>query len=123
MAQQNQQNQQTNPSHQMNPNQQMQQGQQMQMGQSTQTGQGMQFADKDILQLALNESKHAAETLNASILESSNEQLRRDYMTILGDIYNQQKQIFDMMQQKGYYKMQNASEQEISQAQSKFNQM
>lgn len=100
------------------PNQQNQkQGQQ---GQAMQSGQGMQFADKDILQLALNESKHTAEALNSFILESSNEQLRRDYMTVLGDVYNQQKQVYDLMQQKGFYNVENATTQQIAQVQSKF---
>lgn len=87
----------------------------------SQSGQGTQFADRDILQLALNESKHTAEALNTFILEASNEQLRRDYMTILGDVYNQQKQVFDLMQQKGFYSVENATAQQIAQAQSKFN--
>ncbi|WP_378956578.1 spore coat protein [Pelosinus sp. sgz500959] len=91
-----------------------------QQGQRMQSGQGTQFADKDILQLALNESKHTAEALNSFILESTNEQLRRDYMTVLGDVYNQQKQVFDLMQQKGFYSVENATAQQISQVQSKF---
>jgi spore coat protein CotF len=99
------------------PNQQNQQ-----QGQTS--GQGAQFADRDILQLALNECKHLAESTNSYILEAANEQLRRDYMTVLGDIFNQQKQIFDVMQQKGFYNVENASTQQISKAQSKFsNQM
>ncbi len=88
--------------------------------QASQSGQGGQFADRDILQLALNESKHTAEALNSFILESSNEQLRRDYMTVLGDIYSQQKQVFDLMQQKGFYSVENATSQQIAQAQSRF---
>ena len=97
-----------------------QQGQGQQAGQAMQNGQGIQFADKDILQLALNESKHTAEALNSFILEASNEQLRRDYMTVLGDVYNQQKQVFDLMEQKGFYSVQNATAEQMTQAQSKF---
>lgn len=88
--------------------------------QAGQSGQGTPFADRDILQLALNESKHTAEALNSFILEASNEQLRRDYMTVLGDVYSQQKQVFDLMQQKGFYSVENATPQQIAQAQSKF---
>lgn len=84
------------------------------------TGQGMQFADKDILQVCLNEAKHMASAINTYIQESSNEQLRRDYMTVLGDVYSQEKQLFDYMQQKGFYSVKNASPQDISQAQNKF---
>lgn len=84
------------------------------------SGQGSQFADRDILQLVLNESKHTAESINSYILEAGDEQLRRDYMTVLGDVYSQQKQIFDVMQQKGYYDVENASAQQMAKAQSKF---
>ena len=95
--------------------------QQNQQAGQTMQGQGTQFADRDILQLVLNESKHTAEALNTFILEATSEQLRRDYMTVLGDVYNQQKQVFDLMQQKGFYNVENATAQQISQAQSKFN--
>jgi len=101
---------------QQQPNQQGQQG-----GQPVPNGQGSQFAEKDILQLALNETKHTAEALNSFILEASNEQLRRDYMTVLGDVYNQQKQVFDLMEQKGFYNVQNATPEQLTQAQNKFN--
>jgi len=105
-------------------NQQSQQAQSQpqgqQMNQSTQSGQGSQFSEKDILQLALNETKHTAEALNSFILEASNEQLRRDYMTVLGDVYNQQKEVFELMQQKGFYNVEAATSQQMTQAQSKF---
>ncbi|MCC5464023.1 spore coat protein [Pelosinus baikalensis] len=94
-------------------------GQQNQQ-QGRMNGQGSQFADQDILQLALNESKHLAESINSYILEAANEQLRKDYMNVLGDVYSQQKQIFDVMQQKGFYNVENATAQQINKAQSKF---
>ncbi|QJW48841.1 spore coat protein [bacterium BFN5] len=85
------------------------------------SGQGVQFSDQDVLQLALNETKMLASSLNTYILEASDDQLRRDYMKVLGDVYSQQKQIFDVMQQKGYYHVQSASPQPISQVKNKFN--
>lgn len=98
----------------------VQQGQ-GQLGQQTQmSGQGLQFSDKDILQVCLNETKHLASSVNTYIQEASSEQLRREYMTVLGDIYSQEKQIFDYMQQKGFYNVKNANPQDIAQAQSKF---
>lgn len=101
--------------------QQGQQGKQVGQNQAMQSGQGTQISEKDILQVTLNECKHCAESLNSAILEASNEQLRRDYMTVLGDVYNQQKQVFDLMQQKGYYSVENATPEQMTQAQSKFN--
>jgi len=101
-----------------------QQGQGQKAGQSSvqwqSGGQGTQLADQDIMQVALNETKHMAEAVNTYIMEATNEQLRRDYMTMLGDLYNQQKQIFDAMQQKGFYNVKNATPQDIAQAKNKF---
>ncbi|MPN41072.1 hypothetical protein SDC9_188612 [bioreactor metagenome] len=101
--------------------QQQQGGQQNQQQQGQMSGQGVQFSDQDVLQLALNDTKMMASSLNTYILEASDDQLRRDYMTVLGDVYSQQKQIFDVMQQKGYYNVQSASPQSISQVKNKFN--
>ena len=99
--------------------QQAQQNQQMQM-QGNMSGQGMQFSDRDVMQVCLNECKHLADSLNKYIVEANNEQLRRDYMTVLGDVYTQQQQVYSFMQQKGYYQVKNANPQDIAQAQSKF---
>lgn len=101
---------------------QQQQGQGQQMQNQTQGGgQGMQWGDQELLNLALSETKYTAQSLNTYITESTSSQLRQDYMTVLGDIYSQQKQIFDLMQQKGYYQVKNASPQDVMQAQSKLN--
>lgn len=90
------------------------------MAQTSIQGQGAQLADKDMLQLALNETKHMASSLSTYISEAADEQLRRDYMTALGDLYSQEKQIFDLMQQKGFYNVKNANPQDIAQAKNKF---
>ncbi len=93
-----------------------------QQNQQGMNGQGSQFEEKDILQLALNECKHSAMAINQYILEASDDALRRDYMTALGDVYSQQKQVYDVMEQKGWYTAKNASAQEINQAKNKFSQ-
>jgi spore coat protein CotF len=85
------------------------------------SGQGMQLTEQDVMQVCLGQTKELASSLNTYILEANNEQLRRDYMTALGDVYNQQKQLFELMEQKGYYNVKNATQQDISQAASKFN--
>lgn len=103
-------------------NQQQGQQQNQQAGQAQMSGQGMQISDKDLLQVCLNETKHMASSLNIYIQEATNDQLRRDYMTVLGDLYSQEKQIFDYMQQQGYYNVKNASPQDISQAKNQFSQ-
>lgn len=85
------------------------------------SGQGMQLQEQDVMQVCLGQTKQLAQSLNTYILEANNEQLRRDYMTALGDVYNQQKQLVDIMQQKGYYNVKNATQQDINQAASQFN--
>lgn len=100
-----------------------QQAQKSQTAQSGLSGQGTQLTERDVLQLCLNETKHLASSLNIYIQEATSEQLRRDYMTTLGDIYNQEKQLYDAMQQKGYYTVKNANPQDITQASSKFSSM
>lgn len=83
-------------------------------------GQVDQFSEQNVLQMALNDTKLMAASVNSYILEASDDQLRRDYMTVLGDIYSQQKQIFDIMEQKGYYQTKEATPQEISEAKQQF---
>ncbi|MDT8902958.1 spore coat protein [Anaeroselena agilis] len=95
-------------------------GQNQQSQQGQMSGQSTQISDRDIMQVCLNEAKHMASSLNIYIQEATSEQLRRDYMTVLGEVYSQEKQLFDYMQQKGYYSVKNASPQDITKAQSKF---
>lgn len=83
-------------------------------------GQANQFSEQNVLQMALNDTKLMAASLNSYILEAEDEQLRNDYMTALGDVYSQQKQIFDVMEQKGYYQVKQATPQAVNQAKQQF---
>ncbi|WP_024831406.1 spore coat protein [Ruminiclostridium josui] len=78
-----------------------------------------ELTDKEILASILNERKLAASSLTNLILESSNPTLRNDAKSILTRTFDEQKHVFDMMAQKGWYSVQNANQQEISQAQQK----
>ena len=78
--------------------------------------------DQDILQNVLNETKQMATSLNQYILESSSEELRRDYMIVLGEVYGRQKQGYDLMQQKGYYNPKPAQQQDIAELQNRLTQ-
>ena len=94
-----------------------------QSGQTTQSGmsgQAISLTDKELLQLALENAKYTAAAVNTFALEASSDTLRRDYLTVLGDVHNQQQQIFDVMQQKGYYNVKNANPQDIAQVKSQF---
>lgn len=83
-------------------------------------GQGDPFNEQNVLQMALNDTKLKAASVNSYILEAADDQLRQDYMSVLGDIYSQQKQIFDIMEQKGYYQTKQATPQQIDEARRQF---
>jgi len=75
------------------------------------------ITDQEVMSVLLNEHKLAASSLTNLVLESTNQFLRNDATNILTSTFNHQKQIFDLMAQKGWYQVQNASQQEISKAQ------
>ena len=75
------------------------------------------FTDQEILQSVLNDHKLSATCLTTLVLESSNQNLRNDATWVLDRTFQHQKKIFDIMSQKGWYKTQPATQQEISAAQ------
>lgn len=75
------------------------------------------FGDKEITQTLLNEHKLCASSLTNLVLESSNQSLRNDAAGLLNRTFQHQKNIFDLMTQKGWYTTQSASQQDISTAQ------
>lgn len=77
------------------------------------------LTDKEIMESVLGEHKLAASSLTNLILESVSPMLRNDAESILTKTFDAQKQVFDIMSQKGWYSVQNASQQEISSAQQK----
>ena len=79
------------------------------------------LTDKEIMMSILGEHKLAASSLTNLVLESACPMLRNDVKSILNNTFEAQKQIFDVMTQKGWYQVQNANQQEISSAQQKIN--
>lgn len=77
------------------------------------------LSDKEIMSSILNEHKLSASSLTNLVLESACPTLRSDVQSILTKTFTGQKQVFDMMSQKGWYPVQNANQQEISMAQQK----
>jgi spore coat protein CotF len=75
------------------------------------------LTDKEIVTVLLDEHKLSASSLTNLVLESSNQYLRNDIASILTNTFKHQKQIFDIMSQKGWYQVQNASQQDINKAQ------
>jgi len=79
------------------------------------------ITDKEIVNILLDEHKLEASSLTNLILESSNQSLRNDAMNILTKTFQHQKQLFDIMTQKGWYQTQNAKQTDIMRAQQEIN--
>lgn len=75
------------------------------------------FSDKEIATVLLDEHKLCASSLTNLVLESTNQSLRNDVAGLLNRTFQHQKNIFDLMTQKGWYTTQAASQQDINYAQ------
>lgn len=80
------------------------------------------LTDKEILNVLLDQHKLCASALTNLVLESSNQNVRTDASNVLNKTFRHQKQIFDILSQKGWYKTQSASQQAITQAQQEMTQ-
>lgn len=78
------------------------------------------LTDQDIAQCLLKDEKFTCDMINSSILESSSDNLRRDWMTCLQNSQQMQKRIYDTMSQKGWYSPQKADMQQMSQVEHQF---
>jgi spore coat protein CotF len=80
------------------------------------------LTDQDIAQCLVKDEKFMCSMMNNAILESSNENLRRDWTTCLQNSYRMQKEVFNLMNQKGWYQPAKADSQQMNQASSQFQQ-
>ena len=78
------------------------------------------ITDQDIAQCLLKDEKFTCDMINSSILEAQSETLRQDWFSCLQNSYRMQKQIFDTMNQKGWYSPSKADMQQINQVQNQF---
>jgi len=79
------------------------------------------ISDKDIMEVLLAQHKLGAISLTNLILESSCQNVRNDAVNLLTRTFEHQKQIYDIMSQKGWYQTMTATKQEISSVQSSLN--
>jgi spore coat protein CotF len=85
------------------------------------TVKGPEMNDRDWINDILSYEKYLTNGYNTGLNEAQNPQLHQTVQTILNDVHNSQFQLFDLMFQKGWYKMKAADQQEISQAFTQFN--
>lgn len=65
----------------------------------------------------LYQHKLAASMVTSAVLESSHPQLRSHFINLLNTTLHHQQQIFDLMNQKGWYKTEMASPEQFSRVQ------
>ncbi|CEP66479.1 Spore coat protein CotF-like [Moorella glycerini] len=75
------------------------------------------FDDKTMCSDCLASEKLLTSCYNTAITECASDQLRRDFMTVYQDEQNCLKAVWDVMHSKGWYQLNMASQQEISQLQ------
>ncbi|MEW6522432.1 MAG: spore coat protein [Bacillota bacterium] len=78
------------------------------------------MTDRDYIEVALNQHKLLAGLLTTGILESTSENLRHELRTELDDCIKHQKELFDLMNQKGWYQPKAASASDIASAQTQY---
>jgi spore coat protein CotF len=78
---------------------------------------GRGLTEKEMLQLCLELEKGRCRSLSNTVLESSHEELRDIYMDCLGNAENNQWVLFDYLKQHGWYKVTNATTQQIGEVQ------
>lgn len=79
---------------------------------------GRGLTDREMLQLCLELEKGRCRCLSNTVLETSHEELRDIYMDCLGNSENNQWVLYDLMKNKGWYKVTEATVQQIGEVQS-----
>ncbi len=75
------------------------------------------FSDRDLMQIVLDEHKLSVGNLAKGALETVNPELRRQIMSSLETDLKHQKDVWDLMNRKGWYQPAVAQPQEISRVQ------
>lgn len=87
---------------------------------STNPPKGPEMNDRDRLNDALSTEKYLLESINTACWEASHSQLNQDLLTILNETHQCHRQLFDLMFQKGWYKLEAANQQQLDQTYQQF---
>lgn len=82
---------------------------------------GPEFNDRDQINDILSFEKYLTGGFNTALNEMQMPQLHQAIQNILNDVHLSQFEMFDLMFQKGWYKMKAAEQTEIQQAYQQFN--
>ncbi|MFM1653144.1 spore coat protein [Brevibacillus sp. B_LB10_24] len=81
---------------------------------------GPEMNDRDRLNDILATEKYLTDSFNTAVREASHNQLYQDMMTILNETHQCQRNMFDLMFQKGWYKLEAEDQQKLDQAYQQF---
>lgn len=82
---------------------------------------GPQMNDRDRLNDVLATTKYLTDSLNVAVREASHNSLHQDMMSILNETHQAARQAFDLMFQKGWYKLEAEEQQKLDQSFQQFN--
>lgn len=78
------------------------------------------MGDKEYLEDCISSQKYIASSYNSYAFECVDSQLKNDMLTILKDEQMINKQLFDQMQSNGWYQVQYAQPQQVTELAGKF---
>jgi spore coat protein CotF len=77
---------------------------------------GPEMNDRDFLNDGLATCKYLTDSLNVAVREASHQQLHADMLTILNETHQSARELFNLMFQKGWYKLEAEQQQKLDQA-------
>ncbi|GEC90163.1 MULTISPECIES: spore coat protein [Brevibacillus] len=77
---------------------------------------GPQMNDRDYLNDCLATCKYLTDNFNVAVREASHQQLYDDMLQILNETHQSARDAFNLMFQKGWYKLEAAQQQQLQQA-------
>lgn len=81
---------------------------------------GPQMNDRDFLNDGLATCKYLTDSLNIAVREASHQQLHDDMMQILNETHQCARELYNLMFQKGWYKLEAEEQQKLQQAYQQF---
>jgi spore coat protein CotF len=81
---------------------------------------GPQMNDRDFLNDGLATCKYLTDSLNVAVREASHEQLHADMLQILMETHQSARNLYNLMFQKGWYKLEAEQQQKLQQAYQQF---
>lgn len=86
----------------------------------TQVPKTPQMNDRDFINDLLATEKYMTDSYSTTLNEASNEPLYQDLLSIFTDTQNMQREIYDLMFQNGWYKLESAEQQKLQQSYQQF---